>query len=35
MLGLTLRINFQGRRLQATALELPNSRNQGAVQGPR
>ncbi len=35
MLGLTLRKEFQGRRLKGTAIELTNSKNQGAVQGPR
>lgn len=35
MLGLTLRKEFQGRRLKGTALEMPDSRNQGAVLGPR
>ncbi len=34
MLGLTLRKEFQGRRLKGTAIELTNSKNEGAVQVP-
>lgn len=34
MLGLTLRKEFQGRRLRGTAIELTNSKNEGAVQVP-
>lgn len=35
MQGLTLRKEFQGRRLKGTAIELTNSKNEGAVQAPR
>lgn len=34
MLGLTLRKEFQGKRLRGTAIELTNSKNEGAVQVP-
>ncbi len=32
MLGLTLREEFQGRRLKGTAIELANENNTGATQ---
>ena len=31
MLGLTLRREFQGRRLKGTAIELANEKNTGAT----
>ncbi len=34
MLGLTLREEFQGRRLKGTAIELANANNTGAIQVP-
>jgi hypothetical protein len=34
MLGLTLRKEFQGRRLKATAIELSNEKKTGATQIP-
>ncbi len=34
MLGLTLRKEFQGRRLKGTAIELANEKNTGATQVP-
>jgi len=34
MLGLTLRREFQGRRLKGTAIELANEKNTGATQVP-
>lgn len=34
MLGLTLRKEFQGKRLKGTAIELANEKNTGATQVP-
>src|SRR6266480_2699946 len=34
MLGLTLRKEFQGKRLRGTAIELANEKNTGATQVP-